>query len=146
MTKEDNDRYLASLVHEINKDCQRHQIIFSATGQAFHQCTVCFEVLPRCWDNWEHQRRKHTENDVHAAIGFQCEGCSQLFKTQKTLQRHSSHTCLALLQNISDIMSMKNRCELCFRLLPSEKRWKKHLEVCRLSIGSKSSSTTATTC
>ena len=121
VTKEDDKKIEALLVHKPNINPQRHQMVFSSTGQASHQCTVCFKLLPRCWDNSRHQSLEHTETDTHAKLGFQCHGCSQLFKTQITLQRHRSCTCVALSQSLSKIVSMENRCELCFRLFPDKK-------------------------
>ena len=125
---------------------QRHQIIFSSTGQASHQCTVCFKIFSRCWDSQHHQSQEHSETDVHAEIGYQCKMCSQLFKTPKTLKRHSSLNCVALSQNMSEIVAMKYRCEWCYRLMESEKSLKSHIDTHRALIRrlSKNQQTTET--
>ena len=142
-TAEEMRRYLSSLVHEINPRPQRHQIIFNSKCQAYHQCTVCFKIMIRCWHNQGHQHQ-HGDTGVPATLGFQCEDCMQLFKNKKTMQRHRSHTCPALSHDMAEMVSMKNRCEWCFRLMPSERLWKRHL-LCHGSLIRSLSGTATTT-
>ena len=130
MSEQDEEIFQASLSKEIDIIPQRHQIIFRIPyGQASHQCTVCFKMLARCEDNWQHQR-EHNDTDVHAKIGFQCEVCSLILKNRKTLQRHTARTCPALSIWMPQMLpeSTKYRCQMCFRLEPNEKQYKKHFD------------------
>ena len=108
---------------EIDKTKQRHQIVFSSTGKASHQCTVCFKLISSCWENYDHQQT-HSETDVHATLGFQCKGCLRIMASKMTLQRHISYACPA--QNLSHFMAMKYRCQVCFKLFPNKVCWKRH--------------------
>ena len=138
-TSYSNTQLLTQLVNVIKS-------FFSSTGQASHQCTVCFKIFSRCWDSQHHQSQEHSETDVHAELGYQCKMCSQLFKTPKTLKRHSSLNCVALSQNMSEIVAMKYRCEWCYRLMESEKSLKSHIDTHRALIRrlSKNQQTTET--
>ena len=113
--------------------CLPHHIIFTAKGQARHQCLVCFKVLTRCMANFEHQREVHGIDPFKGSVvhgdagvpvtkGIQCKECLQLFKDHKTLNRHKTHTCPALSRNIAEILSIENRCEFCFWVTPTERR------------------------
>ena len=128
---------------EIDKTPQRHHIVFSSTGKASHQCTVCLGLLSSCVQNAIHQSEKHNETDIPIKMGFQCAGCSRIFTAKNSLKRHTAYACPA--QDMSNILGMKFRCQLCYELAPNEKCWKRHLESHRLAQQMTAAATTMTT-
>lgn len=110
----------------IEKTYHRHQLVLSAKGQAYHQCTVCFKILDQCWSNWKHQKDHHSDT-VPVKMGYQCKQCSRLYSSQKSLQKHCTQTCPILSQPAAS--SSEYRCEWCLRLYDNKKRYENHLKI-----------------
>lgn len=128
---------------------QRHQIIISTGGTAYHQCTVCYKLLKGCPNHREHQKKCHTPAIEAAKKGYQCPKCSRLFSCRKTLKKHCSKTCPALSENFLETLSSPYRCNICFKHCKNSKGFKNHQTThsaaARLKWSSNPSTSTSTT-
>ena len=100
---------------------RRHHIIVISTGKAYHQCTVCLELMDSCWRHHNHQRKCHSPTTEPPTKGYQCGKCWRLLGSAKTLAKHLYWTCPTLCEGFVESLSSPLRCDICFQLCPTSK-------------------------